>query len=130
MENGMNRDMVEQMLGIVRPPYAWRVDVWPATTDDDGWVFRAEPEGRVDEGPHDAPDNLLARVRSGEGRRFRCRNDDEVVYFEGRILIGSEEDMDGELLFAPLWDLGEAYGCTEIQYRERTERGGYTWKTL
>jgi hypothetical protein len=74
-------------------------------------------------GPGGATDDQLALA--AKGRVFRLRDDDGIVYFHGRIWNdpitgeGSEDD------FGPLEDYGEAFGCTEIQYRT-----GTTWETL
>lgn len=124
----VSREVAERILGIERPEYAWTIDSYPVT---DG--FQAEPDGTVLQGPRDASDELLERLAKGEGRKFRLLDDDGILYFEGRILIPGEPDPDapaGDMHFAPLWDLGEGYGCVDIQYRERTERGGTAWQSL
>ncbi len=128
----LNRQMAERYLGIVRPAYAWTIDKYPITKDpDDGYEFQAEPDGTVSQGPGDVDPALLQRLADGEGERFRMLDDDGTVYFEGRILIPGEtgEDSDaGDMHSAPLWDLGEAYGCVTIQYRAKTDAGGTTWE--
>lgn len=49
--------------------------------------------------------------------RFRMLDGDGEVYFEGRMskctLYGPEW-----IVFSPLDDLGKAYGCTDLQYKE------------
>lgn len=106
-------------------PYAWIITGTP-TTDD----FQCEPDSFRPTGPHDAPDELLAKLAAGEGDKFRLRDDDNIVYFEGRIIVADPDEHGGEIMFAPLEDLGRAYGAVDIQYRERTDAGGTKWASL
>jgi hypothetical protein len=65
-------------------------------------------------GPRGANDELLARLRAGEGEPFRIYDDDEEEYYRGRI-IG---DYSG---FEPLDDYGMPNaGATEIRYRSQS----------
>ena len=67
-------------------------------------------------GPSDAPKDMCEQLKSGEGRTFRMLDDDDKVYYKGRIIAddpGSEED------FGPLDDYGTPNaGCMSIEYRE------------
>ena len=66
----------------------------------------------------DVPD----KYRCEGARIFRLLDDDGNVYFRGYMLDLFE---DADKAFAPLDDVGAAYGCTEMQYRENGQ-----WKTL
>ena len=53
------------------------------------------------------------KIKQAYPKRFRLLDDDEIVYFYGRMKIqehGVEVDE-----FLPLDRLGTGYGCTEIQ---------------
>lgn len=71
-------------------------------------------------GPSDAPDDLLAQLRTGEGVRFKLYDDDGILNLAGRILCADEQpawDQDEEIAFAPLNDYGTpGWGSTEIRY--------------
>ncbi len=61
-------------------------------------------------GPRDIPDKMLDDLIDGNGEKFRLYDDDNELYYQGRI-IG---DFDG---FEPLDDYGEGNaGCTMIAY--------------
>lgn len=115
----MNRTLAEQLLGIVRDTYAWRIDVWPEV-DGGGPI---EPPGTVVCGPSDAPTELLQLLERGEGRRFRLLDGGRQVYCEGRILaFGSKgEEVGYDADFGPLHDYGEGMGCTSIEYWDDKE---------
>jgi hypothetical protein len=49
--------------------------------------------------------------------KFRLRDDDKEVYFEGLMTSKALHGFD-HAAFAPLDDLGAGYGCTELQYLE------------
>jgi hypothetical protein len=75
-------------------------------------------------GPRDAPDALLASLRSGHGKAFRMYDDDGELYYSGRWV--SSDDGLTEDAFGPLDDFGTPNaGCTEIRYRD-----GNKWVTL
>lgn len=72
-------------------------------------------------GPGNADPTLLARLAAGEGDKFRMLDDDDEVYYEGRI-VGDNYG------YEPLEDFGEGdAGCTQIQYRSRN---GRRWENL
>ncbi len=124
----MDRKFVEGMLGITRDTYAWRIDTW---CDVEGTPMG---EGIV-EGPSGAPDDLLMRVRAGEGKRFRLKDDDGNVYCKGRLLVreGTENlDLGFDPEFAPLDDYGTGgLGCTDVEYWERDPKTGtHRWIAL
>jgi len=63
---------------------------------------------------------LLARIDAGEGHPFRLVDDDEIVYYEGRILVGGDNDLNelGGGGFEPLDEFGMPdSGCTFIEYK-------------
>lgn len=63
--------------------------------------------------------NLLERIDAGEGHKFRLLDDDETLYYEGRILIAGDNCLDelGGGGFEPLDEFGMPdSGCTGIQY--------------
>lgn len=80
-------------------------------------------------GPRDASDHDAARLRAGEGVKFRLLDDDGEVYYEGRRLEESDADKTygGEPELAPLdcWGAPDA-GCT-IQ-EEKNEEG--KWEAI
>jgi hypothetical protein len=70
-------------------------------------------------GPRSAKPELLRQLTNRQGIQFRMMDDDDVVYYEGRI-VG---DCDG---FEPLDDFGEGNaGCTGIDILENGN-----WKQL
>jgi hypothetical protein len=87
------------------------------------WVITRDVlEGRDVEivGPRDVPSALVARLKAGEGRAFRMRDDDGELYFEGRFI---EEPLHrfalSEAAFAPLDGYGAPdSGCTSIEYQD------------
>lgn len=117
----MNRQMAEALLGVTHPPYGWIIDEWPDVED----IGPIEPAGTVFHGPSAIKNETLDRLNAGEGRAFRMLDDDGLVYCHGRI-ITRDEDAEGEVDFQPLHDLGEAYGCTEIHYRNANNQ----WEQL
>lgn len=54
--------------------------------------------------------------------KFRLLDDDGEIYFEG---LCGDLNTDADNAFDPLDSLGEAYGCTTLQYLENGE-----WETL
>ena len=109
--------------------YAWAITKELPVEGED--IFKGEEIGTS--GPRNAPDDLVARAKAGEGQRFRMLDDDGNAYVEGRMLYaddvsddsgpGSEDD------FAPLNDYGMGgLGCTVIEYWEPGKGGG--WQAL
>lgn len=108
--------------------YAWVYD-----TDHIGSDY-AEPnnsdKGLM--GPRDMKPELRERLDKGEGRKFQIRDDDQELYYTGRIVFEDssleQEDELGlpEEAFRPLWDYGTpGAGATEIRYKFNG-----TWKML
>ena len=97
---------------------------WVISTDHlyDGDTIDRDEAGTM--GPHDAPDDLLARLRAGEGRAFRMYDDDDELYYSGRIITRSEPGSEDD--FGPLEDFGTPnVGAVTIKYR-----AGNRWETL
>ena len=69
-------------------------------------------------GPSDAPDELLIRLGAGEGNAFRLYDDDQELYYTGRLLTDDTMNSDDEeACYAPLGDFGEGWaGCTEVRW--------------
>ncbi|MFE6739852.1 hypothetical protein [Streptomyces tubercidicus] len=83
-----------------------------------GWIITKGGDG-IDglTGPNGIPKEISARLRAGEGRKFRMyySGDPEVAAY-GRI-ITPDDEVGGELDFAPLDDWGKGgLGCGEIRY--------------
>jgi hypothetical protein len=80
-----------------------------------GWVVDKDHLDNKDVsvlGPRGISKKLESALMAGEGKAFRMFDDDNELYFSGRI-IG---DFDG---FEPLDDYGEpGFGCTDIRYIE------------
>ena len=92
--------------------YAWTIDT--DHLDDDKNTVR---------GPRGATIELLETLAKGEGESFRIYDDDNVLYYAGRIL----GDYDG---FEPLDDFGTPNaGATEIRYRKHGNHDG-AWESL
>ena len=89
--------------------YGWIIDTdHLAETGEDGGRDDSETVG-----PHDIPDALEERLENGEGERFKMYDDDEVLYYTGRI-VGRYTG------FEPLEDFGEPNaGATTIHYFSR-----------
>lgn len=91
--------------------YAWRI-----TTD------HLDGEDVGVEGPRDMTPEQRAQLDAGEGLTFKLYDDDEELYYTGRIVgIADPNIVTGGLpeeAFAPLDDYGEpGAGCTMIKYR-------------
>jgi hypothetical protein len=73
-------------------------------------------------GPGTATLTYAEILKNPDGHKFRMRDDDDVVYYEG-IFIGDHTSEDA---FLPLDDFGTPNaGCTLIEYKE-----GNTWSAL
>ena len=63
-------------------------------------------------GPRSIPDDILERLKKGDGKKFTLHDDDGELCYKGRY-IGPED----ESMFGPLDDFGMPNaGCTEIRY--------------
>jgi len=99
-----------------------------------GWIIDKDHIGNAEEfggneagvvGPSDIARNIQATLRKPEkfGKPFRMLDDDDNLYYEGRI-IGGE---DFEASFEPLDDFGTPNaGCTDIQYKSKNGE----WETI
>ncbi len=111
--------LVEDVVEDYTPPsstYAWRITAENVTQpeDEDGLPSRVGWEG-----PRNAPDELLERLRVGEGLRFRMLDDDRNIYYFGQFLDVEGNDCHslGEEAFGPLEDLGTPdAGAVIIEY--------------
>lgn len=96
---------------------------WVITRDHLADMFGDPAEQREEgvSGPSAAPDDLLARVKAGEGHEFKMYDDDGELYYTGRLLtagdMGAEEHCAG-----PLDDFGTPNaGCTRIRWTGHPE---------
>lgn len=108
-----------------RIQYGWVID--EDKLDDD---FRSNGVGIM--GPRDLDPELRRRLDHGVGARFRLRDDDDEVYYVGRIVwTGNTTDVDSfpeEVAFAPLDDYGTPNaGCTSIEY---FHPASHTWLAI
>ena len=70
----------------------------------------------IDKDHYDGAAELLDRLRAGEGKHFRLKDDDGELYYEGRIILANDHEGDDE--FAPLDEWGKPNaGCTTIEYQ-------------
>lgn len=78
-------------------------------------------------GPAGISDDDKARLIAGEGSPFRMKDDDGILYYEGRILEKSSVTDEYESGFwgkdselAPLDNFGSPNaGCTQIEYKNK-----------
>lgn len=71
-------------------------------------------------GPRTASDHDVARLRAGEGVKFRLLDDDGDVYYEGRRLEESDATYGAEGELAPLDCFGNPNaGCTIQQEKNK-----------
>jgi hypothetical protein len=121
------------------PRYAWIVtSTLTASGDDDTKLVEdTESSRNGTTGPPDAPDELIARLKAGEGREWRTLFDvdddvhpepeDQRVAHIGRYLHLDDGDELGGDAFGPLHDLSQPdVGATDVQYREPDG----TWSSL
>jgi hypothetical protein len=98
------------MLNMPKPSYAWIITADHITEPDD----ETYAVGVI--GPHDAPDELVEAVKKGKGHVFRLYDDDQILYYTGR-LITADGEMDEEECYAPLGDFGMGYaGCVIVKW--------------
>jgi hypothetical protein len=95
--------------------YAWIIDIDHLASD-----FTGDEKGIT--GPRGAPPELLAKLQAGEGEKFEMYDDDQELYYTGRI-VGrtpgdtNTKDFSDYIGFEPLDDFGEPNaGCTGIKY--------------
>jgi hypothetical protein len=79
-------------------------------------------------GPRTARPETLRRLDAGEGEPFRMLDDDQIVYYHGRVIDDHDaEDYHGEPEFQPLDCYGTPNaGAVWVQYRDATG----TWTTI
>ena len=85
-----------------------------------GWIITEDLLNNDDgtTGPIDILSEINIRLINGEGREFRLLDDDNILYYRGRLIGGNG--------FEPLDDFGlPNAGCTTVQYKS-----GNTWKSL
>lgn len=76
-------------------------------------------------GPRNAKMTAEEIIQHPQGRRFRMKDDDGEVYYEGIMVVTPEDGDEGE--FRPLWDFGMPNaGATTIEY----EGPDGSWKVL
>lgn len=96
--------------------YGWIIDTdhlynpeRPSTDKDDA--------GRM--GPSNITPDVQARLKAGEGRKFRMYDSDQELTYSGRILTPADPEGGGEEDFGPLEDFGKGNAsCTEIRYHD------------
>lgn len=108
----------------------------------------AEEKGTM--GPRNASDEMLARLKAGEGHTFRMSDDDGIWYYRGKIVFSVDggpaqtrlitlnpgdspmwvvcgglqvdENSEGGDEFGPLWDFGTPNaGAVNIEYRAKVQ---------
>lgn len=95
--------------------YAWIIDKDHLYPEGEEGVY----SGPGITGPRNAPDELVAKLKAGEGEKFRMYDDDGELYYEGRIVFVDEAMKDGLDAFGPLDDYGTPNaGATHIKYRD------------
>lgn len=91
-----------------------------------GWIITKDliDEGKAigTTGPGSIGPDLLNPLEKGVGLKFRMKDDDGEIYYEGRFI----ESPGADASFAPLDDFGGPNaGCTSIEYKE-----GRIWVSL
>jgi len=101
--------------------YAWIIDTDHLDPDP---TEQGSDAGRM--GPRDASADLLGRLaNTTEGFVFQMRDDDDELYYTGRILFTDSDEIawNSEHAMAPLDDFGAPNaGCTDIEYWKPTLR--------
>lgn len=59
----------------------------------------------------DKKDKVVAEKPENMPFLFRLKDDDDIIYAYGYASTNDDEDA-----FAPLYEWGQAYGCTSIEY--------------
>lgn len=97
--------------------YAWII------TEDHLAEHNSDSEVGV-HGPRDVSDENVARLLKGEGDTFRMYDDDDELYYTGRLVVSGNLTHDDEVAcFGPLDDFGMPNaGCTSIRWPGHPER--------
>lgn len=66
-------------------------------------------------GPRNIDPDILSRLENGEGKRFRLRDGDGDLDYEGLMVLAPEDD-GSEIMFAPLDWAASDTGSTSIEY--------------
>lgn len=76
-------------------------------------MHKAEDDAVGTAGPGGTTDEMVEKARA-EGVTFKLYDDDNILYYTGKILGDMEEEV---VCYAPLSDFGEGYaGCTSVRY--------------
>lgn len=68
-------------------------------------------------GPSGATQAQQAELLSGQGRVFSLFDDDEILYYVGRLVCDPEDEGSEEVVFGPLDDFGAPFaGCTKVKW--------------
>lgn len=75
-------------------------------------------------GPRNASEEDIARLRAGAGDTFRLYDDDDELYYTGRLVVSGNLTHDDQVAcFGPLDDFGTPNaGCTSIRWPGHPER--------
>lgn len=127
----LQRTATEMVKGKIM--YAWIVTKDKVTTPDEHAAYKATNgerglrtrKGWV--GPRDAPDDLVARLKAGEGLKWRCRDDDDNIYYYGRVIeadaAADANVMSEEALMGPLNDLAAPdAGACKIEHYDAAKK--------
>lgn len=77
-------------------------------------------------GPHNAPDELIKRLESGEGITWRAYDDDQERYYRGLMIV--PEDAEEWEVSGPLRDFaGPGAGAVYMDFRQGGETHGYEY---
>jgi len=98
-----------------------------------GWIIDHDVVSPKDEeneagvmGPHNISDAMTAELKAGEGKLWVIKDDDDIVYYIGRVILPPDDDepWDETPEFGPLWDYGTPNaGATSIHYwNEETQQ--------
>lgn len=102
-----------QFFGEPETDYAWTIDT------DHLYEDETDRNAVGVTGPSDAPADLLAKLGAGEGYVFKIYDDDNELYYTGRLVFYPEEDghPSNEAVAGPLDDYGTPNdGATEVRY--------------
>jgi hypothetical protein len=108
--------------------YGWIIDVDHLERGEDG-LGNPRPDDDQNpvgeegiSGPSNISDDLLARLKNGEGDTFKMFDDDGILYYTGRALSAGEE-WDEDACYGPLGDFGMPNaGAVAIEWPDHSER--------